>query len=254
MDKTKLTILIIEDDLIIAENLKENLIELGFLNIHAVHSYKQAQDIREKILPDLFLVDIGLNDSEKDGIDIMLDIFFNTTKPIIYLTSYSDRAIRAKAKQTKPAAYLIKTVSKSQLDVAIDFAVTNADSNHILNHEAVVEHHCPFVTGPGYFFIKGKEMYHKVVKSDIICLKADGTYTDIITTNKVHKYYMNLHKLLELMKYEDIIRCHRSYAINMKYITGFDEETIYLQANNEMFHAPLSKSFKDDIMGRLPKL
>ncbi len=246
-------ILIIEDELVIAENLKENLIELGYNDISIVSNFIEAKKISKTIKPDLFLVDVGLNNSEKDGIEIMKDLFSNVSKPIIYLTSYTDKETRERAKITKPSAYLEKGVSKKQLEIAIDFALTNFNKSEERS-EANIDHNCPFVTGPGYFFIKGKEIYEKVIKNDIISMQADGTYTDIITNNKVHKYYLGLNKILDLINHPDIVRCHRSYAVNVKMINGFDDDVLYLTCGKEILSVPLGGDFRKSVMAKLPRL
>ena len=151
-------ILIIEDDLIIAENLKEILQECGYMHVYVTKDYISAKKIKSTVLPDLFLVDIYLEGSEKDGIDIMLSEFMEYNKALIYISSLSDQETRERAKLTNPSAYIVKPFSAKQLEVAIDFAMTNHYLKSDKGREIIIDH-CPFISEPNYFYVRVKDRY-----------------------------------------------------------------------------------------------
>jgi CheY-like chemotaxis protein len=124
IDKNQLRILIIEDDLIIAENLKENLMDMGYRYIDVVSDSKEAISLYRQNKPDLCLVDIQLTRSPLDGIETMEKLEAGKEIPVIYLTSFIDDVTRERAKKTNPSAYLVKPANKIQIDVAIDIAVS----------------------------------------------------------------------------------------------------------------------------------
>ncbi|WP_054699505.1 response regulator [Desulfosarcina cetonica] len=65
---TETNILIVEDERIIAEDLKDILLELGYGVCGSVSSGEAAVDLAEKTETDLVLMDIKL-DGAMDGID-----------------------------------------------------------------------------------------------------------------------------------------------------------------------------------------
>ncbi len=253
MEKEKLVILIIEDDLVIAENLREILLEIGFVHIWIAKDYQSVKALKATVSPDLFLVDIHLERSEKDGIDIMLQDFAAPSKPLIYISSLADQETRDRAKRTNPSAYLVKPFTSRQLEVAIDFAVTNHYIRSSKGREVVIDH-CPFISEPDYFYVKVKERYERVNKSEIVLLHSEGAYTDIITTGKKVKHYLHLKLLLDKLHANHIVRCHNSYAVNTKYIHAFDHENLYITVGNEMLSVPMSQSYKGLILDKMVKL
>ena len=248
-----MNILIIEDDLIIAENIKEYIEEFGNHQIYIAKDYRACKEIKEKVKPDLFLVDIKLEGSEKDGIDIMSNLFPKNQSPIIYISTLVDLETRDKAKKTNPAAYLVKPFSQKQLEVAIDFAITHANKNQQIEKNIVIDH-CPFISEPDYFYVKVKDKYEKISKANIVALQSQGTYTDIITTTATITHYLNMKVLLERINSKNILRCHNSYAVNVHYISSFDSDSLYVVGGKDIRSLPIGNTFKGEIMDKMPRL
>ncbi|HEY4662019.1 MAG TPA: response regulator, partial [Terriglobales bacterium] len=82
--------LIVEDEILIAEELKERLSLLGFSVIAAVDSADEGVAIATRELPDLVLLDIRLK-GKKDGVQAAQEIRQKVDLPVVYLTAYSDR-------------------------------------------------------------------------------------------------------------------------------------------------------------------
>nr|WP_287494516.1 response regulator [Candidatus Brachybacter algidus] len=72
--------------------------------------------------PDLIIVDIELEGSHKNGIELMSEISNENRKPFIYVSAYDKEVYLKHAKLTRPDAFLIKPVNEKQLGIAIDFA------------------------------------------------------------------------------------------------------------------------------------
>jgi DNA-binding response OmpR family regulator len=82
--------LIVEDETLIAEELKERLSRLGFSVIAAVDTADEGIAIATREHPDLVLMDIRLK-GEKDGVQAAREIREQVDVPIVYLTAHSDR-------------------------------------------------------------------------------------------------------------------------------------------------------------------
>lgn len=112
MQKTK--ILIVEDEIIVALDIKATLQDLGFEVVGLVTNYEDALCFIKKQPPDVLLSDINLKDS-KSGIDIARDIQKITYIPVIYLTAFSDEETIAEAVKTNPVAYITKPFKREDL-------------------------------------------------------------------------------------------------------------------------------------------
>ena len=120
MEKTQ--ILVVEDDFIIADDIKENLISLGYTVCATVPSGEEAIEKAEEDKPDLVLMDIIL-ESETNGVEAANEIRSRFDIPIVYLTAYADEEILARAKVTEPYGYIIKPFEDKELRTAIEIAL-----------------------------------------------------------------------------------------------------------------------------------
>jgi PAS domain S-box-containing protein len=103
-------ILVVEDERITAEDIKDGLISLGYKVPAVVHSGEDAIEKAEKLQPDLVLMDIML-EGEMDGIEAAGEIKKHYDIPVIYLTAYSDESTLERAKRTEPSGYVLKEPS-----------------------------------------------------------------------------------------------------------------------------------------------
>ena len=106
MDKIK--ILIVEDEAIVALDIKQLLVKLGHEVIGIAKDYSSAIELVHETTPSLIFMDINLNNSEKDGIDTAIEIQQYKNIPIIYLTAFSDETTLNRAIATNPVSYLLK--------------------------------------------------------------------------------------------------------------------------------------------------
>lgn len=245
-------ILIIEDDLVVAHNMKEIIESIGSNKAHVAKNDKEAFELVKLYRPNLFLTDISLADSDLDGISIMEKISETHQAPLIYTSALSDHHTRSRAKKTKPVAFLVKPFSARQLEVAIDFALHN-HHEHLPNTYIEIDHQ-PMITETDYVYVKGKNEYIKIVKSDILYLKSDSSYTDIVTKTDKVRHYVHLKEIVARLKVPYIVRTHNSYAVNTRLIQKYDNETLYIFGHNELHSIPLGVSYKAEVMKWLPKL
>lgn len=246
-------VLIIEDDFIIAENLKENLIELGYEVTGIAKDSKSAFTMYREQRPDICISDIYLKGSPKNGIEIMQQLNASAEIPIIYLTSFSDNEFREKAKLTSPSAFLMKPASRTQIDVAIDFALTNFRKKQWDNTSSEIESYPTFIR-KDYFFIRVKDRYEKVITADISFIMAAGSYTKIYTSHKIFTISVGMKSFLEQLNVNGIARCHRSYAVNLNKIKAFDDMGLFVMHGKEIHQVPVSNQYKTSIQNLLPRI
>ena len=107
-------ILIVEDDRIVARDMKERLIEQGYAVPAVADSGEEAIRKAVEIQPDLVLMDIVLAGG-MDGIEASRQIHERQSVPIVYLTAYADARTVARARETSPCAYLVKPYNDREL-------------------------------------------------------------------------------------------------------------------------------------------
>src|SRR5579863_336828 len=114
--------LIVEDEILIAEELKERLALLGFSVIAAVDSAEEGIAIATRERPDLVLMDIRLK-GKKDGVQAAEEIHRQLDVPVVYLTAYSDRLTVDRAKRSQYDGFILKPFRASELQSTIEIAL-----------------------------------------------------------------------------------------------------------------------------------
>ncbi len=114
-------ILIIEDEALVARELKSRLTQMG-CEVVGIAYGNEGIDLARRTQPDLLLTDIHLKDGE-DGIEMARTIQAERDVPVVFLTAYSDEATVSRAKEVAPYGYIIKPVDNRELQIAIEMAL-----------------------------------------------------------------------------------------------------------------------------------
>jgi PAS domain S-box-containing protein len=117
----KLAIFIVEDEAIVADDIRETLISLGYTVAGTAKSGEIALEKVKELRPDLVLMDIHLA-TQMDGVETAGKIHVLYDIPVIYLTAYSDKALLDRAKVTEPYGYVIKPYDERELQSVIEMA------------------------------------------------------------------------------------------------------------------------------------
>jgi len=127
-----LKILVVEDERIIAINLKESLESLGYIVPAIAASGEKAIEKATEFRPDLVLMDIWLK-GNMDGIEAAQQIWERLKIPTIYVTGHSDQSTVERAKITAPFGYILKPVKEQALYVAIETALQRYEREQLLS-------------------------------------------------------------------------------------------------------------------------
>ena len=119
---TATRVLVVEDERIVALNLKQRLVRLGYEVLAMAPSGAKALAEIERTRPDVILMDINI-EGDIDGIETASRIPTEYHTPVIYLTAYSEQATLDRAKATKPYGYLLKPFSERELHATIQMAL-----------------------------------------------------------------------------------------------------------------------------------
>lgn len=115
-------VMVVEDERIVALNLKRKLMHLGYEVPAFAVSGKQALEKMVTTRPDIILMDINI-DGDIDGIDTAAQIPRELQIPVIYLTAYAGDETLERARATKPYGYLLKPYSERELHATIQMAL-----------------------------------------------------------------------------------------------------------------------------------
>jgi|Deesub1362A_J573_1020465.scaffolds.fasta_scaffold00171_59 PAS domain S-box-containing protein/putative nucleotidyltransferase with HDIG domain len=115
----KRRILVVEDEAIVAEDIRVSLEEMGYEVPAVVSTGEEAVRVARELRPDLVLMDIVLG-GKVNGINAAGDIRSSLNIPVVYLTAYSDEKTLERAKLTEPFGYIIKPFDERELRSTIE--------------------------------------------------------------------------------------------------------------------------------------
>jgi len=116
------SVLIVEDERIVAMELEAQIKSLGYNVLGPASSTLDALSCCDATPPDLALMDIRIPGSQ-DGIECAKSLRDRFDVPVIYLTAIADTLTIERAKLTEPAGYLIKPVRSDELKAAVEIAL-----------------------------------------------------------------------------------------------------------------------------------
>lgn len=126
-------ILIVEDERIVAFNLQQRLLHMGYDVPAVAASGTESLSLFDEVRPDLVLMDIHI-EGAMDGIEVASELRKHHTVPVIYLTAYSEDATLERARKTRPYGYLIKPFSERELHATIQMALERHSAEEALAH------------------------------------------------------------------------------------------------------------------------
>lgn len=116
------TILVVEDETIVAKDIQCTLTRLGYRAPATATSGEEALRKAAEIRPDLVLMDIVLK-GPMDGVETARELRARYAVPVVYLTAYADDYALERAKTTEPAGYLLKPFQMAELRPTIEMAL-----------------------------------------------------------------------------------------------------------------------------------
>ncbi len=140
-----ISILIVEDEAIVAADLAAKLRRLGYTVCGSAERGEDALDLARERCPDLVLMDIRLA-GEMDGVETAERIRRECDVPVIYLTAHSDRVTLDRAKRTEPFGYLLKPFDELELETHIEMALYKHQAEETLR-EGEERFHAAFDQG-----------------------------------------------------------------------------------------------------------
>src|SRR5664279_4000518 len=115
-------IMVVEDERIVAFDLKQRLMGLGYDVTAIASSGAEALRQFELTQPDCVLMDIRI-DGDMDGIETATRLSKISSVPVVYLTAHSEESTIERARKTVPHGYLLKPFTEREMHATIQMAI-----------------------------------------------------------------------------------------------------------------------------------
>lgn len=259
MQNEKVNILVLEDDGIVALGLEDTLLTEGYHVSGIADNGREALDMLKKHPVDLALLDIHVK-GDWDGVDTAKKITEFREIPFIYLTAFSDEETIRRARDTSPSAYLVKPYQPQNLAIAIDLALHNFEMRKSFpekkfvitpgDHSSLSDQKDDLLVFNQTVFVKQNYKFLKLDPENILYLEADGNHTLIITASKKYVVRHSIQSLLDKLNLSYIARTHRSFAVNLKQLSSFDANSVFVSH----YEIPFGRLYKEDFFNSLNRL
>ena len=239
MNNAALNILIVEDESIIAEDLKICLNDLGYNVIGIAKSFNTGLELFKSLQPDFVMLDIMIG-GEKDGIDLAKAFTDIRDIPFVFLSSHSDKATVARAKEVHPSAYLLKPFEEQDIYTTIEVAMANFNDGDQQSEES------KNIVPRDSLFVKEKHIYVKIPIKEIAYIKSDGNYLHIYGDAFHHMVRHTQKEILDILPGQ-FMKVHRSFIANASLIKAIMPDSVKILDET----VPVSKDYRDGLLSRV---
>lgn len=245
---SKVRILIVEDEIIIAQEMKHHLEGQGYAVSSIACSADEAKRALEMFRLDLILIDINLK-GEEDGIALAGHVNDSYQLPFIFISSLIDKETVDRATITRPAAYLVKPYNASELFIAIDMALYCYEKNQTaeFNRTENLEDQSHYLLND-HIFIKDNYRFERVNFKDILWIKAESSYVRFHTSARSFLLTTDtLKSFLLKIQVPFLQRVHRSFAVNIGKIDALEGNRLYIGSDE----IPIGKNYLGIVQDQL---
>lgn len=187
-------VLIVEDEVIIAESIKLYLFQLGYENIKMAHDFTTAVSLIETWQPLIVLLDIQL---ENDDDGIRLGKIVNELRiPFMYITANIDNNTTQRILETKPSGFISKPIKPNEFKINL----------HMLNLQSELSQTIKVTLS------NGSDKLH-FYENQLNYLMSDANYIEVHLDDARHIIRNTLDGCLQELNSNKFVRIHRSYVV-----------------------------------------
>lgn len=243
---SQIKILIVEDEMIIAEDMRDMLDEMGYQVVGVTGQISEAKRLLASAAPDIALLDITLGVAQ-GGLTLGAYIRENYHMPLVFCTSHADKGTINKAKSIRPNGYLVKPFEQKDLYTSIEIALANFSNEFRTSQDPVIEKTSDLVIKDA-IFVKSGQMFVKVKFKDITWLTPEGNYTQIhVIQGGKHLIRIPLKAMTCLLPDQKFFRTHRSFIVNLEHVDGIKPQGVLVGASE----IPIGKNFREALLNKI---
>lgn len=216
----KRKILVVEDDVFIAEQLSVMLLELGYCMIGIATTKEMAIELINETTPDLALLDIRMHGINQ-GFAVANYLIENGNIPFVFVTSFTDKETVIEASTLNPVAYIVKPFSEQDVYSTLEIAFSNIDKKKT------------------HLVLKSDRGKLKIPFTEILWIKADNKYLEVKTIGANYLYRSTLSEITNSLDDLAFCRVHRSYIVNINQVELFKGRILQVAG----IEIPISRSY-----------
>lgn len=185
---------------------------------------------------DLIFLDIHMPNF--DGFDFLETLNKNNFKAIL-ITSDKNQAIKA-FKFDCVVDYIVKPIDLNYFDLAVKKAISQISNENFEkdNNKKILDNH---------IFININKRLIKINFDEMLVIKANGDYVNILTKTKTHIVHTTLKSIESKLPKDYFFKCHRSYIVNLKFIDEIEENSLIIKKQI----IPVGKSVRQNLFQKL---
>jgi len=245
----KLKILVVEDENIVAKDIQNSLVKLGYKVTDVVNSGDKAINMVEENRPDLVLMDIMIK-GKIDGIDTAKIIRERFDIPVVFLTAYADENTLDKAKMSEPYGYIIKPFKEKELQTTIEMAVHKHEKDFKVKKERDLYHSIvENKESQDSIFVRADYRLNKVNYKDIYFVEALKDYVVINTADNIYTTHTTMKHMMKILPEREFVRVHRSYIVRMDKIFSIKYPDLVIEGKMKVI--PIGGLYRKELFSRL---
>lgn len=245
----KTSVLVVEDESIVAKDIQNSLKKLGYSVPSVENSGEDAIDAAGEHRPDLILMDIMLK-GEISGIEAAEQIKNRYQIPVIFLTAYADESTLSKAKVTEPYGYIIKPFKEIDLHTSIEMALYKHSKEQEVRKERDLYSSIVLdKSADDCIFVKSNSRLVKVKAKDIFFVEALKDYVIIQTKDAKFTVHSTMKDILTKLSSSEFLRVHRSYIVRVDKIIAIEQNNLVIEDEKKII--PVGGSYRDELHSRL---
>lgn len=225
-------LVIVEDDPLIAFDIRDIVSEFGHKVVDVFHSpdeFKQSNIIDF----DLALLDINMGNG-RDGIELGTYLHKKLKKPCIFITSYFDKETVHHAREADPLAYILKPYEEHDIIANLELSKNKIKPQISANNNTPI-------------FVKHGGKLIKIVPKKVSVVQAYDMYTHLFIDGKRITASQTLKQVEKLFSNYNFIRVHKSFMVNMDAIDGICDDEILIGDQR----VPVGRTYKKDLFDRI---
>jgi two-component system, LytTR family, response regulator LytT len=226
-------IIILEDELLIAEHLKEIVESFGHKVLEIAKNKTEFFNAVKHATPDIAILDINI-EGKCQGIEVAEEIKRNYHFLHIFITSFSDTKLIDAAIKSNPVNYLIKPFNEGEIYAALKSAEDKVKRSK----------------NDSFVLVRSGNKKIKISAVEILYVKSDNIYLELTTSKGFFLERSSLSNFIDSLKFEDLMRVHRSYAVNIRFVNALKPGSLIL--NKEQI--PVSRKYYERVKERCQKL
>lgn len=238
----KVKVLVVEDEVIVAEELVQLLTIEGYDIIGRATSASQALQLCRQNPPDIALLDININ-GDRNGIALANELTKLQDMTVIFLTAYDDKEYIKQAAELNAYSFIIKPFQSKSLIASVRLAAESIaiDKQGLAGEEQLLDDR---------IFIKSGDRFHKVMIDEVTYGEAVGSYTKLRINGDYTTIAINLKKFMDKITSPLFVRVHRSYVVNIAKVDSINGNTIYMGEHQ----IPMSSSYREQLLNKIKLL